>query len=267
MFGFSSNEFYFDQHNNYNDDDDDDDTHENYENGLIDRIIYRPEHLSKRFHQYQSSLSTSTTVDGDHILDNVKWLYKKRNPSQSIINNDDDYQTISNQQKEQKELEHHHHHHQHQHQHHNIHNHLNDIDHNVIFQSSENQQQQQQRHHSNIQNGLQQSTNQQQLSSSSSSSTLHNHHHHHSEIPTRNLNPIIDDNDLFTEREREYYKDYDPMVGYRIALSLGLLILIFIIFVLYKTHCQSKKNRRLLMNAQQNIQMSNLRTSTTTNDL
>lgn len=52
-----------------------------------------------------------------------------------------------------------------------------------------------------------------------------------------------------SERERNYYRDYDPMVGYRIALSLGLLILLFTIFILYKTHCRAKKNRKLIMNA------------------
>ncbi|KAJ6216082.1 hypothetical protein RDWZM_010582 [Blomia tropicalis] len=52
-----------------------------------------------------------------------------------------------------------------------------------------------------------------------------------------------------TEEEMFYYQDYDPMVGYRIAISLGVLILLFIIFVLYKTHCHQQRNRRLTQNA------------------
>ena len=50
--------------------------------------------------------------------------------------------------------------------------------------------------------------------------------------------------------ELEYYKDYDPLVGYRIAISLGILILLFTVFVLYKTHCHQQRNRRLVQNAQ-----------------
>ena len=50
--------------------------------------------------------------------------------------------------------------------------------------------------------------------------------------------------------ELEYYSDYDPMVGYRIAITLGLLILFFTLFVMYKTHCHRQKNKRLVKNAQ-----------------
>ncbi|KAH9410278.1 hypothetical protein TYRP_010036 [Tyrophagus putrescentiae] len=57
--------------------------------------------------------------------------------------------------------------------------------------------------------------------------------------------------------ELAYYADYDPVIGYRIAVTLGILILLFIIFVLYKTHCHQQKNRRLTKNvAQQQQQQS-----------
>jgi len=58
-----------------------------------------------------------------------------------------------------------------------------------------------------------------------------------------------------TAAEIEYYSDYDPVIGYRIAISLGILILLFTVFVLYKTHCHQQKNRRLVAqnsNAQSN---------------
>lgn len=51
--------------------------------------------------------------------------------------------------------------------------------------------------------------------------------------------------------ELAYYADYDPVIGYRIAVTLGILILLFIIFVLYKTHCHQKKNRQLVKSATQ----------------
>ncbi|KAH9425591.1 hypothetical protein DERP_004805 [Dermatophagoides pteronyssinus] len=262
MFGSSkSNKFFFESH--------DDDDHGNLDDNLIDRILYQSQHSSRQHYQQDPSLSS----DEDYNIDNIKWLYTKRYPQYSATLN------------QQNDIEHHNHY---QTQHQNIHHNFDDITNNVIFQSDHNHnplnhhnhhhhhhqhhqqqqhsqqqqqhQQQHERHHTNNpQNVLQQQSHQQ-----SSSTTLNNHQ---SEISTQNLNTLIYDNDLLTEREREYYKDYDPMVGYRIALSLGIIILIFIIFVLYKTHCQNKKNRRLLMNAQQNIQMSNLRTSTTTNDL
>ncbi|KAF7493818.1 hypothetical protein SSS_01876 [Sarcoptes scabiei] len=71
----------------------------------------------------------------------------------------------------------------------------------------------------------------------------HHHHHHHHQQQQHHYHLL---EHLYNEREREYYKDYDPMVGIRIGFSLGLLILMFILFVLYKTHCQTKKNRRYL---------------------
>lgn len=43
----------------------------------------------------------------------------------------------------------------------------------------------------------------------------------------------------------DYYADYDPMVGIRIAISLGVLITLFTIFILYKTQCNARKTRRL----------------------
>lgn len=52
-----------------------------------------------------------------------------------------------------------------------------------------------------------------------------------------------------TAKELAYYADYDPVIGYRIAVTLGILILLFIIFVLYKTHCHQKKNRQLVKSA------------------
>ena len=48
-----------------------------------------------------------------------------------------------------------------------------------------------------------------------------------------------------SEYVRDYYADYDPMVGIRIAISLGLLITLFTIFILYKTQCNARKTRRL----------------------
>lgn len=54
--------------------------------------------------------------------------------------------------------------------------------------------------------------------------------------------------------ELAYYADYDPVIGYRIAVTLGILILLFIIFVLYKTHCQQQKNRRFPKNVTQQSQ-------------
>lgn len=53
----------------------------------------------------------------------------------------------------------------------------------------------------------------------------------------------------YSRKELDYYADYDPLVGYRIAVTLGLLILLFIIFVLYKTHCHAKRNEKLIQNA------------------
>lgn len=53
----------------------------------------------------------------------------------------------------------------------------------------------------------------------------------------------------YSRKELHYYADYDPLVGYRIAVTLGLLILLFIIFVLYKTHCHAKRNQKLIQNA------------------
>ena len=61
-----------------------------------------------------------------------------------------------------------------------------------------------------------------------------------------------------SERERRYYRDYDPMVGYRIALSLGIIILLFTIFILYKTHCRAKKNRRLIAQSSVQLPMSSM---------
>lgn len=50
----------------------------------------------------------------------------------------------------------------------------------------------------------------------------------------------------FTKKELAYYMDYDVTVGYHIALSLGVLVLMFIVFVLYKAHVQTRKNNELL---------------------
>lgn len=43
----------------------------------------------------------------------------------------------------------------------------------------------------------------------------------------------------------DYYSDYDPMVGIRIGISLGALVTLFTIFILYKTKCNARKTRRL----------------------
>ena len=62
--------------------------------------------------------------------------------------------------------------------------------------------------------------------------------------------PVPDDFERTpSSAELEYYSDYSPAVGYRIAVSLGILVLLFAIFVLYKTHCHQKKIRRLVQGA------------------
>jgi hypothetical protein len=43
----------------------------------------------------------------------------------------------------------------------------------------------------------------------------------------------------------DYYSDYDLMIGIRIAISLGALITLFAIFILYKTKCNARKTKRL----------------------
>ena len=47
-------------------------------------------------------------------------------------------------------------------------------------------------------------------------------------------------------KQFDYYADYDPMVGIRIAISLGVLITLFTIFILYKTQCNARRTKRIL---------------------
>ena len=47
--------------------------------------------------------------------------------------------------------------------------------------------------------------------------------------------------DLYTD----YYSDYDPMVGIRIAISLGVLITLFTFFIFYKTKCNARRTKRM----------------------
>ncbi|XP_015789606.1 serum response factor homolog B [Tetranychus urticae] len=51
---------------------------------------------------------------------------------------------------------------------------------------------------------------------------------------------------LVGSRITDYYSDYDPMMGIRIAISLLGIIVLFAIFVVYKSHCNAKKAKRLL---------------------
>lgn len=46
--------------------------------------------------------------------------------------------------------------------------------------------------------------------------------------------------------EIEYYSDYDPYLGVRIALSLLAIIILFAIFLTYKSHCNAKRAKRIL---------------------
>jgi hypothetical protein len=50
----------------------------------------------------------------------------------------------------------------------------------------------------------------------------------------------------------DYYSDYDPMIGIRIAISLGALITLFAIFILYKTKCNARKTKRLFQASARN---------------
>lgn len=51
---------------------------------------------------------------------------------------------------------------------------------------------------------------------------------------------------IYSNSVSEYYSDYDPMIGIRIAIALGILITLFAIFLLYKTQCSAKRNQRLI---------------------
>lgn len=43
-----------------------------------------------------------------------------------------------------------------------------------------------------------------------------------------------------------YYSDYDPVVGVRIAISLSVIILLFALFIIYKSYCNAKRTKRFL---------------------
>ncbi|XP_053212307.1 uncharacterized protein LOC128395845 [Panonychus citri] len=58
----------------------------------------------------------------------------------------------------------------------------------------------------------------------------------------------------------DYYSDYDPMMGIRIAISLLGIIVLFAIFVVYKSHCNAKKAKRLLPYRGSNRSASGYRT-------
>ena len=110
----------------------------------------------------------------------------------------------------------------------------------------------------------------------------HRHNQHHSRshrsselpnsvaLPSSNLPDYMDDKTIYSisgsrsldpaeEKrlyEEDYYSDYDPSVGARIALTLGVLILLFTLFVIYKSHCHVRKAKRLVasVQAQYNVQ-------------
>lgn len=46
--------------------------------------------------------------------------------------------------------------------------------------------------------------------------------------------------------QEEYYSDYDPMMGIRIATSLLIFITVFALFLIYKSHCNARKAKRIL---------------------
>jgi hypothetical protein len=61
-----------------------------------------------------------------------------------------------------------------------------------------------------------------------------------------NVTSAQSDADHNAHNYNSYYLDYDPMMGARIAVSLAGLILLFALFLIYKSHCNSRKAKRML---------------------
>ena len=63
-------------------------------------------------------------------------------------------------------------------------------------------------------------------------------------------------NECYNKQQiREYYSDYDILIGIRIATSLAILFVAFIIFVVYKTICHERRHYKRVQ--QNNLRLTN----------
>lgn len=70
-----------------------------------------------------------------------------------------------------------------------------------------------------------------------------------------NVAITITNNCLQQQQMREYYSDYDILIGVRIATSLAILFVAFIVFVVYKTVCHEKRHNKRVQ--QNNLRLAN----------